>query len=70
VVSDNIRIVFFLACLAVGPALLGFVVGKPLWFTQGQAQGQAQMRQEAIDAGVGQWVVDPKTGITEFRFGR
>lgn len=40
---------------------LGFVVG-------GMREASSQ-RKQAIDAGVGRWVIDPVTGETEFRYG-
>ena len=51
-------------CMVVALMLLGFVAGA----TFGGMFGQSFCRQDAIEAGVAEWQVDPKTGATEFVF--
>ena len=58
-----------LGCLAacVGIGIIAFAVFSIGWW-HGRDYYRNQMRKDAIEAGVAEWRVDPKTGATEFVF--
>ena len=43
------------------------LVGTAIWIA-GNTNGAAMVRSRAIEAGVAEWRVDPKTGATQFVF--
>ena len=48
--------------------LIGVAVGTAVGATLGWRVTTAEMRREAVEAGVAEWVVDPKTGATTFQY--
>lgn len=54
--------------LVIGLLLFAVLVFPLLMFDAGLVHGHKTTQAEAIKAGVGEYVVDPKTGETSFRF--
>lgn len=48
--------------------LIGVVIGVAVGATLGWRVTTNEMRREAVEAGVAEWVVDPKTGATTFQY--
>lgn len=59
--NDHLRRLFLLLLVVVVCLTTGFFAGRD-W-------GRGCERRVAIEAGVGKWVVDPQSGVTEFRYG-
>jgi len=55
--KDNLAVVFFVFFFIMG-IVLGYGVGRALQTTQGRAT--------AVEAGVAEYTIDPKTGETSF----
>jgi hypothetical protein len=54
--------------LMIGGGIGGFLLLMILWYAMGWNDCRRYLRQEAIQQGVGEYVLDPKTGQSTWRW--